>query len=626
MALLDTVKYPSDLRKLKQKELPKLASEVRERILTSVSETGGHLAPSLGAVEFTIAMHYVYDTPNDKIVWDVGHQTYAHKILTGRNEKLSTIRQYKGISGFPNIKESEYDALTVGHASTSISAALGMATARDIKKESFNVVAVIGDGAMTGGLALEGLNNAGVKKTNLTVILNDNSMSIAKNVGAMSKYLTKIISDPLYNKIKSELWELTGKMSKVGSSIRKIVRSVDESVKHFVIPGKLFEDLGFRYFGVIDGHNIDTLIDVFRNIKRNVNGPVLIHIQTKKGKGYRHAEKDATKFHGISKFEKKSGEIKSKPAKAITYTNAFSQTLVKLGKKHKNLLAITAAMPDGTGTKKFSELYPERFFDVGIAEGHAVTFAAGAALEGMKPVVAIYSTFLQRALDQIIHDIALTKLPVVFCLDRAGIVGDDGPTHHGNFDISYLRLIPGVVIMSPKDETELCNMLNTAVEYSDGPTFIRYPRGAGLGVDLPKKLSILPIGKPEVITKGKDVLILAFGEMVESAINVSELLASKEINASVVNARFAKPVDTKEFLSLYKKYDHIVTMESNTVIGGFGSAVRGAIGSTGLIKNILNLGYPDQFIEHGSKDILMSKIKLDTKSMTSSILKWYNKS
>ncbi len=622
MSFLELIHSPADLRKLRQSDLKPLTDEVRERILSVVSESGGHLAPSLGAVDLAVALHYVYNTPTDKIVWDVGHQAYAHKILTGRNSRFHTIRQHGGLSGFPRVEESEYDCISVGHASTSISSALGMAVARDLKKENHHVVAVIGDGSMTGGLAYEGLNNAGAHRTNLTVILNDNSMSISKNVGAISNYLTRVIVDPRYNKLKKDLWELTGKFSTVGSGIRKIVASIDESIKHLVIPGKLFEDLGFRYFGLVDGHNLTELIDVLRNVRAGAPGPVLIHIQTKKGKGCEYAEQDSTKFHGIGSFERSSGKVQKHPGSVPTYTEVFSRALVAQGHANPSLVAITAAMPDGTGLRAFGEAFPQRFFDVGIAESHAVTFAAGMAAHGMRPVVAIYSTFLQRSFDQIIHDVALSRFPVIFCLDRAGLVGDDGPTHHGYFDLTYLRMIPHVIVMAPKDEAELCHMLQTAMEYKDGPVCIRYPRGAGMGVEIPSRPEAMEIGEPEVLCEGGDVTVLAIGDMVGLAQDAADLLAKEHhIKAGVVNARFAKPLGAG-FERLLKSAKRVVTLESNTIVGGFGSAICEAAQALSLKTQILTLGYPDRFVEHGTKALLLDDLGLSPQKIAARTATW----
>ncbi|HEX9934621.1 MAG TPA: 1-deoxy-D-xylulose-5-phosphate synthase, partial [bacterium] len=477
--LLDRIQSPADLKKLGNVELEILARELREFLIQTVSSTGGHLAPSLGAVELTLALHIVFDSPKDKIVWDVGHQAYTHKILTGRKKRFNTLRQYKGLSGFPKISESEHDAFGVGHASTAISAALGFATARDLLKEDHKVIAVVGDGALTGGLAFEGLNNAGDSKRDLIVVLNDNRMSISPNVGALSGHLTKIITAPLYNRIKDLLWAWTGKLAKGSVQIRSLIRHIEEGLKAMMVPGLLFECLGFRYFGPLDGHNLPQLIHVFQEIKR-LHGPVMIHLITKKGKGYKFAEEDAIKFHGLASFCAETGDVTGK--KRPTYTEIFGKTLVELAEKDGRIVGITAAMADGTGMIHFARRFPERFFDVGIAEGHAVTFAAALAHRGLRPVVAIYSTFLQRAFDQIIHDVALQNLPVIFAVDRAGLVGEDGPTHHGSFDLSYLRLIPNLVILSPKDENEMRNMLYTALRYGKGPVAVRYPRSETSGL------------------------------------------------------------------------------------------------------------------------------------------------
>ena len=482
-----------------------------------VSHTGGHLAPSLGTVELTLALHYCFNSPEDKLIWDVGHQAYCHKIITGRKDRFNTLRQFNGISGFPRTSESEHDILSVGHASTSISGALGFAMGRDILQKKQSVIAIIGDGALTGGLALEGLNNLGSKNTSMTVILNDNEMSISRNVGALSRYLTRVITDKRYTRIKSEIWGLLGG-SNVGKSIRSIMRGIDDALKHLVIPGKLFEDMGLRYLGPIDGHNIPEMIEVFNSIK-NLPSPQLVHIVTRKGKGYSFAEKDAIKYHGISCFSRDTGEVTKASGKPPTYSEIFGRTMIELASKRSDIVAITAAMPDGTKLTQFSKEFPDRFFDVGIAEGHAVTFAAGLAHQGLRPVIAVYSTFVQRAFDQIMHDVALDKLNVVICLDRAGLVGDDGPTHHGMFDLSFLRSVPGLTIMAPRDENQLRNMLYTAVNSINGPVCIRYPRGCGLGVPIDNEFQIVsPV--PEVIRQGQDLAIVSIGDFFSIANSV----------------------------------------------------------------------------------------------------------
>ncbi|HEX2958428.1 MAG TPA: 1-deoxy-D-xylulose-5-phosphate synthase, partial [Chitinispirillaceae bacterium] len=570
--LLDSVNSPADLKKLQITQLPELASEIRDMMIETVSKCGGHLAPSLGTVELTIALHYCYNSPDDKIIWDVGHQAYTHKILTGRRDVFHTLRQQNGICGFPKRSESPHDVLTVGHASTSISAGLGMAEAHTLLGEKNSVVAVIGDGALSGGLAFEGLNNLGSSKSSMTVILNDNEMSISRNVGALSRYLTMMLTDKRYNKIKKEVWNrLSG--SNVGKSILNIVSSIDDALKHIVIPGKLFEDMGIRYFGPVDGHDITSLIDIFKSIKDLPDTRVLIHVITKKGKGYSYAECDATKYHGISSFSRETGDVIKFPSNAPTYSEVFGKTIVDLAREHKEIVAITAAMRDGTKLVEFSKEFPDRFFDVGIAEGHAVTFAAGLALKGLRPVIALYSTFAQRAYDHIMHDVAIESLPVIFCIDRAGLVGDDGPTHHGMFDLSFLRTVPGAVIMAPRNEAELKDMIFTAFEYTLGPVFIRYPRGNGIGVPLKNPYKKLEIGVPEVLKEGTGIAVLSIGDCIGRADKVCNILEGEGFSPQLIDARFAKPLDETFYSELFKNFDCIVTIENNSKCGGFGSAV-----------------------------------------------------
>lgn len=614
MSLLESIKSISDLRQLEIKQLNQLAKEIREFMIDVVSKCGGHLAPSLGAVELTIALHYCYDTPHDKIIWDVGHQSYAHKILTGRKEQFHTLRQYDGISGFPRTTESEFDAVSTGHASTSISNALGIAKARDIKGEKYHVVAVIGDGSLSGGLAFEGLNNLGIHSTDMTVILNDNEMSIAKNVGALSRYLTRIITDKRFNKIKSDVWELLGNMSNVGKKIRSMVHSIDEMLKRLVTPGKFFEDMGIRYVGPIDGHNIDEVVGVLKFAQQSSPGPLLIHALTKKGKGYSFAEKNATKYHGIGKFSRSTG-IDAAKSPNPSYSEIFGKALVEIAEEEKDIIAITAAMPDGTGLDIFRDKFPERFFDVGIAEEHAVTFAAGLAHQGLKPVVALYSTFLQRTFDQLVHDVALDHLNVVFCIDRAGLVGDDGPTHHGTLDISFLRTIPGVTIMAPSSELELRNMLFTAINDITGPVFIRYPRGAGRGLSAQEDMTKIPLHDPVIVKNGKDCLLIGLGDQVHTAEKISEMLENDSITATVIDARFIKPLAEKYYIELFRTYTHIVTLESNTTIGGFGSAILELAEKQKNRPKVLITGYPDRFITHGNKDKLLANLNLTPKAL-----------
>jgi len=616
--LLDDVNYPDDIKQLTIPQLSQLAEELREYLVNVVSKTGGHLAPSLGVVELTLALHYVLNTPKDKIVWDVGHQAYIHKIITGRKEKLPTIRQYGGLSGFTKVDESEYDTFGVGHASTSISAALGMAYARDYQGENFKVVAVIGDGALTGGISFEGLNNAGASGKDIIIILNDNKMSISPNVGGISRYLVSMKTNPLYNRVKNDVWKLTGKMASVGANIRKTVQQIEKAVKAAITPGLLFEQFGFRYFGPIEGHNLSQLIRTLQDVK-DLHGPILLHVVTVKGKGYKPAEEDAPKFHGLGAFDKFTGLSLSKSS-IPSYTKVFGKTLVDIADRDEKIVGITAAMPDGTGMAFMKDAHPDRFIDVGIAEQHAVTFAAGLAITGQKPVVAIYSTFLQRAFDEVIHDVAIQNLPVVFALDRGGLVGEDGPTHHGVFDLSYLRMIPNFIIMAPKDEAELQDMLWTAIQYEKGPIALRYPRGTGLGVPLRTKYQKLEIGKSETLRKGSDVAILAIGRMVDYSLKAAQILDENGISARVENMRFVRPLDGKKLDEIARKFKLIFTVEDNVITGGFGSGVLEYFSETGK-KNVqvFRLGLPDAFVEHGAVSVLFEKLKLNPEGIAEQI-------
>ncbi len=582
-----------------------------------VSRTGGHLAPSLGAVELTIALHYCLDSPRDKIIWDVGHQAYAHKLLTGRRDRFETLRTRGGLSGFPKTTESEHDAFGTGHSSTSISAALGIACARDQKEEHYRVVAVIGDGALTGGMAYEGLNQAGHLKKDLIVVLNDNRMSISKNVGAMSTYLTRLISAPVYRRFEADVWELMGKFPTVGGRARGVARRIKESLKNLVVPGILFEELGFRYYGPVDGHNIGDLIDLLNDVK-NFKGPQLVHVVTTKGKGYPHAERDACRFHGIGSFDKKTGLFEQRSG-APSFTHVFGNTMVEIAADRDDVVAITAAMPDGTGLTGFMGRFPGRFFDVGIAEQHAVTFSAGLARAGLKPIVAIYSTFLQRAIDQIVHDVALQNLNVAFAIDRGGVVGEDGPTHHGTLDLTFLQMIPGLVAMSPKDENELRHMLYTAIEYGDGPIAVRYPRDYGYGVALDDRLRLLEIGKGEVLVEGGDVGIIAIGSMVMPALGAARLLEESDIKATVVNARFLKPLDTDLIAGVAKSVDLLVSVEENSVKGGFGSAVAQCVSEAGILTPLKLIGIPDEFVEHAPRGDLLKGLGLSAEGVAESV-------
>lgn len=623
--ILPRINSPDDLKGLSVRELEELASEIREFIIDTISKVGGHLGASLGVVELTLAVHYVFNAPRDKIVWDTGHQGYVHKIITGRRDVFHTIRQFKGISGFLKRSESIYDVFGAGHASTSISAALGIATARDFDGQDYKVVAIIGDGAMTAGLAYEAMNNAGVLKKNLIVILNDNNMSISPNVWAVSKYFTELIASSHYNKLKSFVWDLTGQLDSVGDRIRKLAARVEGGVKAIITPGMLFEALGFRYFGPVNGHNIQKLIRILSEIK-NLNGPILLHVITQKGKGYKPAEEDEQKLHGVTPFDKVTGKMyKSDKPQPPSYTKVFGEAVVQLARQNSKIVGITAAMPEGTGLNILKKEIPERFFDVGIAEQHAVTFSAGLATEGYIPICAIYSTFLQRAFDQIIHDVALQHLHVVFALDRAGLVGADGPTHHGAFDLSYLRLIPNMVIMAPKDESELRDMLYTATIYNKGPVAIRYPRGNGVGVPLKENFDLIEIGKAEILREGNDIAILAVGSMVYPSLKASEKLSSYGIDAMVVNMRFVKPLDEELLDYVFERFDKVVTVEENTIRGGFGSAVLEYAAMRG-VKNVKFLihGIPDEFIEHGTQNELWRMLKLDPDGIVERIIETFD--
>ena len=608
--ILETINSPADVKALSLDELKQLAEEIRQFLISVISKTGGHLAPNLGVVELSLALHRVFSTPEDKIVFDVGHQSYIHKIITGRREQFPTLRQYGGLSGFPKRSESEHDAFGTGHSSTSISAALGMAVARDLQGKDYNVVAVIGDGSMTGGMAFEALNNAGTLHKKMIVVLNDNEMSISKNVGAMSEYLYQLRTGETYNKIKHDI-EGWLKNMEFGTDVLKAIRRLKGSVKYLMVPTSIFEELGFTYLGPVDGHDLQGLTEVLQAAKK-IDGPVLVHVLTKKGKGYKPAEESPNKFHGTGPFEIATGKKIANPNAPITYTEVFGKTLTELANEDKEIIGITAAMPDGTGMSTFAKAHPERFFDVGIAEQHAVTSAAGAAVAGLKPVAAIYSTFLQRAYDSVLHDICMQKLHVTLCLDRAGLVGDDGYTHHGVFDYAYLRSMPEMTIMAPKDENELRHMLKTAVDY-DGPVSVRYPRGSGVGVEITEPMHSLPIGKAEVLREGKDVCLWAIGSMVQSALQVAAKLAEQGISAGVVNMRFAKPLDKELLLAHAAQYGKIVTLEEGTLQGGVGSAVLETLNEAKMLQQcrVLTLGIPDEFVLHGDKKLLMKDLGLD---------------
>lgn len=613
--LLDSINRPQDIKHLSVQQLNRLAAEIRSFLVSSVSESGGHLAANLGVVELTLALHYVFNSPEDKIVWDVGHQTYVHKILTGRKERMHTLRQFGGLSGFPKSEESEHDAFNTGHSSTSISAAMGIAMARDLKHEDYSVIAVTGDGALTGGMCYEALNHAGNVGSDLLVILNDNEMSISKNVGAMSSYLNRLRTDPSYFRTKDEIETVLHRIPGIGPNIARAAGRFKDTVKYLMVPGKLFEELGFTYIGPVNGHDMEELLVVLKNA-RTMKGPVLIHTITEKGRGYEPARKNPDVFHGVGPFDVKTGKLASKKIK--TYTEVFSDFIVEKAREDERVVAITAAMASGTGLKTFAKTYPERFFDVGICEPHAVTMASGMAKMGLRPVVCIYSTFLQRAYDQMIHDVALQNLPVVFAVDRAGLVGEDGPTHHGVFDLSYLRDIPNFTVMAPADENEFTDMLYTAFEIN-GPVAIRYPRGAGEAVEVQSERKFIPPGSSVSISKGTDLVMFAIGRAVGMAKDVAELLKGQGISVEVVNARFVKPLDEKAIVELSERFSRMVTLEDNCLSGGFGSAVLEILSDHKASIDVLRVGIPDEFVEQGRVDLLFDYLDFTPESIVDKI-------
>ncbi len=613
-SILDKVNYPEDLKNLNSDELDTLACDIREYILDVISKTGGHLAAGLGTVELSIALHYVFNTPIDKIIWDVGHQCYPHKVLTGRKNKLNSIRKYGGLSGFLKIEESNYDVFGAGHSSTSISAALGICIARDIKNENYKVVSVIGDGGMTAGMSYEAMCHAGYLKKDILVVLNDNEMSISPNVGALNKYLTRILS----NKALSDIKEKGGKFLNEKSPLKKLARKIKENAQNILSPGQLFEELGFSYYGPTDGHDINSLKTILKNLKEK-KGPILLHVITKKGKGYKIAENNPIKYHGVSPFNIKTGTAdKPKLSNTLTYTNIFSKWINHSAKYDYNFFSITPAMREGSGLVEFEENYPKRFFDVGIAEQHAVTLAAGLAVGKIKPIVAIYSTFLQRAYDQLIHDVNLQNLNVMFAIDRAGLVGADGETHHGIYDISFMRILPSIVLMSPSNENEMWKMLNTALLHN-GPVAVRYPRGNTCGNEILVTDEVIKIGESLTIYKGKRIALLVFGHLINNLFEIS-----MKLSLTLVDMRFVKPLDTNKIDVLAKDHDCIVTVEDNVVIGGAGSSVNEYINQKGLKINIINLGVPDEVISHGSQEDLYRQIGLDKKSLEIKINEIYN--
>ncbi len=609
-SLLDTVNSPRDLRKLSLPQLEQLAKELRKTIITTVAQTGGHLAPSLGVVELSIALHYVFNTPHDRLVWDVGHQAYAHKLLTGRRDQFATLRQYKGLSGFPKRGESPYDTVEAGHSSTSISYGLGMVAAKALQDDLAKVVAIIGDGSMTAGMAFEGLNHAGDLGRNLVVILNDNEMSISKNVGALSSFLSRKMTGRTIRRLRDHIEERLMALSSVGENILSVLRKSEESLKGFFTPGMLFEALKFKYVGPIPGHELEDLIDTLQNVRDYNHGPVLVHVITTKGKGYKPAEINPGDYHGIGPFDLATGAPKKNSGAPVSYTKVFGETLCRLARQDQRVVAITAAMPAGTGLTGFCREFPTRFFDVGIAEQHAVTFAAGLALEGLRPFFAVYSSFMQRALDQLIHDVCLPNLPVTIALDRSGVVGADGPTHHGVFDLSFLRSIPNLTLLAPKDENELQHLLHFCVQ-QDGPVVIRYPRGSGEGVELEADFAPIKAGQGELLREGNEVLLLPVGNRVMAALKAAEMLTEQGISAAVINPRFIKPLDAELISAWAVTTGRVVTVEDNAIQGGFGSGVQQMLQQRGILVPVRCLGYADLFIEQGPQATLWAEAGID---------------
>lgn len=619
--LLDRIQGSDDLKALNRDDLPKLTEEIREEIIRVVSRCGGHLASNLGVVELTVALHRVFNLPQDSLVWDVGHQCYAHKILTGRRQEFQMIRQTGGLSGFPKRGESVCDVFGTGHAGTSISSALGIAEAKSLKGEEAKVIAIIGDGSMTAGLAFEGMNQAGMLDRDLIVVLNDNEMSISRNVGALASYLSRVMTGELANRFRNEMKSFLRTLPGIGGSVYRWAKHAEEFFKGFLTPGVLFEELGFKYVGPIDGHHLDHLIEVFTNVKE-MEGPILVHVLTRKGRGFGPAESAPARFHGVGAFDQKNGQALKSREGTKTYTEVFGRTLCRIAKRDKRVVAITAAMPSGTGLEGFSKKFPDRFYDIGIAEQHAVTFAAGLAVEGFKPVVAIYSTFLQRAYDQIVHDVCLQNLPVVFALDRGGIVGEDGPTHHGLFDLSYLRHIPNMVVMAPKDENELQHMVETAVA-AESPIAFRYPRGGGYGVPLDRRLKKIEIGRGELLKEGDDVVILALGSTVFPGLEAARDLHEIGVHAAVMNARFVKPLDEDLICGLSAEVGRVITVEENVLEGGFGSAVLELLQARGLhTVKVRRLGIPDVFVDHGSQGQLRQRYWIDREGIRNFVMEW----
>ena len=629
---LKNIQTPKDIRDYNIEQLRELCDEIRNYTIDTVTAVGGHLAPTLGAIELTVALHYVFNTPKDKLIWDVGHQAYAHKILTGRFDSMNTIRQFGGLSGFLKRTESEYDVFGAGHASTSISAALGVAAARDQYIQDFKVSAIIGDGSLTGGLAYEGLNNSGILNTQILVVLNDNEMSISPNVGAMSKYLTRITTNPLYNKIRNEIWNITDSLPWGKKLSKKILQKIDESLKALLVPGVLFDELGFRYFGPIDGHDVNELVKTLKNIK-NINQPVLLHIITKKGKGLvstseKNGEyhRDAVKYHAV-KPSQNNGELKkSNEIKMPSFQDVFGYLSCEVARNRKDTICITAAMREGTGLVPYAKEFPDRYYDVGIAEGHGVTFSAGFATEGLRPIVAIYSTFLQRAFDHIVHDVAIQHLPVIFCMDRSGIAGEDGPTHHGSLDIPYLRCIQDMIVSAPRNGNEFRHLLYSALNQKESPFSIRYPKSSAVEFDSDGQAELLPIGSWEVLRTGSDVVVLSVGPLCYNVERAAEVLHNNNISVEIVNCRFIKPMDESYLKSLIERFENVVTIEEGVVIGGFGDGVSSWLLENGFQGQIKRLGLPDSFVQHGKREELLSEVRLDENSIIKTIQSLVNTS
>ncbi|MED5266914.1 MAG: 1-deoxy-D-xylulose-5-phosphate synthase [Candidatus Neomarinimicrobiota bacterium] len=629
---LKNIQTPKDIRDYNIEQLRELCDEIRNYTIDTVTAVGGHLAPTLGAIELTVALHYVFNTPKDKLIWDVGHQAYAHKILTGRFGSMNTIRQFGGLSGFLKRTESEYDVFGAGHASTSISAALGVAAARDQNNQDFKVSAIIGDGSLTGGLAYEGLNNSGILNTQILVVLNDNEMSISPNVGAMSKYLTRITTNPLYNKIRNEIWNITDSLPWGKKLSKKILQKIDESLKALLVPGVLFDELGFRYFGPIDGHDVNELVKTLNNIK-NINQPVLLHIITKKGKGLvstseKNGEyhRDAVKYHAV-KPSQNNGELKkSSETKIPSFQDVFGYLSCEVARNRKDTICITAAMREGTGLVPYAKEFPDRYYDVGIAEGHGVTFSAGFATEGLRPIVAIYSTFLQRAFDHIVHDVAIQHLPVIFCMDRSGIAGEDGPTHHGSLDIPYLRCIQDMIVSAPRNGNEFRHLLYSALNQKESPFSIRYPKSSAVEFDSDGQAELLPIGSWEVLRTGSDVVVLSVGPLCYNVERAAEVLHNNNISVEIVNCRFIKPMDESYLKSLIERFENVVTIEEGVVIGGFGDGVSSWLLENGFQGRIKRLGLPDSFVQHGKREELLSEVRLDENSIIKTIQSLVNTS